>query len=124
MVLRSAVIANAKGRGGLYLRWPCPVCGMMDSRNASSQSSRGVVMDFYEMLDQVVTLLRSRGRVTYRALKVQFALDDDRLDALKEELLYSHPQVIDDNGRGLVWSGDTGTTPEPSPAPVHSAQQS
>jgi class 3 adenylate cyclase len=80
-------------------------------------------MDFYEMVDQVVALLRARGRVTYRALKVQFALDDDRLDTLKEELLYSQPQVIDDNGRGLVWTGDTGTTPEPSPTPVHRAQQ-
>src|SRR6266446_1971856 len=71
-------------------------------RNASLQSSRGAVMDFYDMLDQVVTLLRARGRVTYRALKVQFALDDEHLDALKEELLYSQPQVIDDHGRGLL----------------------
>lgn len=33
-------------------------------------------MDFFEVLDRVVDLLRSRGRVTYGALKLQFQLDD------------------------------------------------
>jgi hypothetical protein len=28
-------------------------------------------MDFYIMVEQVLTLLRSRGRVAYRALKLQ-----------------------------------------------------
>jgi hypothetical protein len=46
-------------------------------------------MDFYAVLDQVLALLRQRGRVSYRALKVQFHLDDEQLDALKEELLYT-----------------------------------
>ena len=44
-------------------------------------------MDFLAVADQVIELLRSRGRVSYRALKVQFHLDDEQLDALKEELL-------------------------------------
>ena len=44
-------------------------------------------MDFYATLDQVVELLRQRQRVTYRALKVQFQLDDEALEALKEELI-------------------------------------
>ena len=30
-------------------------------------------MDLYEVLDQVVTLLQQRRRLTYRALKLQFA---------------------------------------------------
>jgi len=34
-------------------------------------------MEFYAVLDQVVPLLRQRGRVTYRALKLQFTLDDN-----------------------------------------------
>jgi hypothetical protein len=38
-------------------------------------------------LRQVVALLRQRQRVTYRALKVQFKLDDETLKALKEERL-------------------------------------
>jgi hypothetical protein len=33
-------------------------------------------MGFYEVLDQLVALLRQRGRVTYRALKREFQLDD------------------------------------------------
>jgi class 3 adenylate cyclase/tetratricopeptide (TPR) repeat protein len=69
-------------------------------------------MDFYAVLDQVVDLLRQRGRVTYRALKLQFKLDDDQLEALKDELLFAHPQVVDDAGRGLLWTG----TPAAAPA--------
>jgi len=62
-------------------------------------------MDFYTVLDQAVDLLRQRGRVTYRALKLQFQLDDDQLEALKDELLNAHPEVADDVGRGLIWTG-------------------
>jgi hypothetical protein len=39
-------------------------------------------MDFYEVLDQVIDLLQHRERVTYRALKLQFQLDDEHLEAL------------------------------------------
>ena len=59
-------------------------------------------MDFYAILDQVVALLQQRGRLTYRALKYQFNLDDKQLEALKDELLFSHAQVTDEDGRGLV----------------------
>ena len=62
-------------------------------------------MDFVAVLDQAIALLRQRGRVTYRTLQLQFALDDAQLAALKDELLYSQPQVIDDAGRGMVWTG-------------------
>jgi class 3 adenylate cyclase len=65
-------------------------------------------MNFYEVADQVVKLLRQRGRLTYRSLKVQFELDDETLEALKDELLFSHP-VVDEDGRGLVWTGDIQT---------------
>jgi hypothetical protein len=60
-------------------------------------------MTFEEILDQAMALLQRRGRVTYRALKLQFNLDDTYLMVLKEELLYAYPQVIDDEGRGLIW---------------------
>ena len=68
-------------------------------------------MDLYELLDQIVDLLRQRGQVTYRLLKRQFELDDEALDDLKEELLYAHP-VVDDNGRGLVWTGEADPSSE------------
>src|SRR5262245_52252016 len=80
-------------------------------------------MDLYDILDQVVALLQRRGRVTYNALKLQFTLDDDQLAVLKEELLYAHPQVVDDAGRGLRWTDDTATTQAPVlPAPPHAPQ--
>ena len=43
-------------------------------------------MEFYELLEQVLDLLRQRGRVSYRALKAQFHLDDDYLAALQDDL--------------------------------------
>ena len=93
-------------------------------------------MGFYEILDQVVDLLRRRGRVTYRALQREFQLDGDALNDLKDELLYAHPEVRDDAGRGLVWSSipDTASavaSPAVSPqdraplayTPAHLAEQ-
>jgi class 3 adenylate cyclase len=82
-------------------------------------------MTFEEILDHVITMLQRRGRVTYRTLQLQFQLDDDHLAALKEELLFAHPQVHDEAERGLVWTGDPGTAPPaaapagtPAPAPL------
>ena len=75
-------------------------------------------MDFVAVLDQVLALLRQRGRMTYRTLQRQFQLDDDALHDLTEELLYAHPEVRDDAGRGLVWTGDAGTAPAAPAAPV------
>ena len=59
----------------------------------------GAVMDFYGVLDQVVDLLRRRGRVAYRALKRQFALDDELLADLKAELRYAHYPIEEDHDR-------------------------
>src|SRR5262245_37283301 len=74
-------------------------------------------MTFDEILEQVIVLLKRQGRVSYPALKVRFSLDDEYLEALKEELLYVHP-VRDDQGRGLVWTGNVeGTTETPAPPP-------
>src|SRR5215475_11470493 len=69
-------------------------------------------MTFEEMLDHALAMLQRRGRVTYRALKLQFSLDDDHLEALKEELLYAHAHVVDDEGHGLVWTGAAHPTPK------------
>ena len=75
-------------------------------------------MDVYEVVDQVVVLLQQRGRLAYRALKLQFQLDDEQLETLKDELLFSHPQISDVDGRGLAWNGEalsSPTTEPPSP---------
>jgi hypothetical protein len=79
-------------------------------------------MDFYTLLDQIVDLLRSRQRITYRTLKRQFDLDDTALEDLKEELLFVHPHIADEDGQGLVWTSDTGAeSASPSPAPPSTA---
>src|SRR5262247_2527947 len=70
-------------------------------------------MDFYNVLDQVVTLLQRRGRVTYNTVKVLFHLDDEELSLLKGELLYSHREVIEDEVHGLHWIGHTPIISEP-----------
>jgi class 3 adenylate cyclase len=78
-------------------------------------------MDFVAVVDQVIALLRQRGRITYRTLQLQFMLDDAQLAALKDELLYSQPHVVDDAGRGLIWVDDTGVPPILAPSPPSSA---
>ncbi|MBI3796327.1 MAG: AAA family ATPase [Deltaproteobacteria bacterium] len=62
-------------------------------------------MDLYEIVDQVAALVQQRGQVTYRSLKRQFALNDDYFEDLKAELLYTHPEVVDDEERGFKWAG-------------------
>src|SRR5262249_22784295 len=74
-------------------------------------------MDFYTLLDQVIELLRQRQRVTYRALKVLFDLEDATLEALKEELVYGQRVAAEDEGRVLVWTGGMSSAPTPA-APV------
>ena len=44
-------------------------------------------MDFYAVLARVIELLQREGRTSYRALKRQFALDDEYLADLKVELI-------------------------------------
>jgi hypothetical protein len=70
-------------------------------------------MGFYEVLDQVVQLLRQRGRVTYRALKREFQLDDAFLEDLKDELIKAQRLAVDEQGDVLVWTGGV----DPAPAP-------
>ena len=56
-------------------------------------------MTFYEVLEQVIALLQRHGRVSYRALKRQFALDDELLADLKAELRYAHYPIDEDHDR-------------------------
>jgi hypothetical protein len=44
-------------------------------------------MDFYAVLARVIEILQREGRTSYRALKRQFALDDEYLADLKVELI-------------------------------------
>jgi predicted ATPase/class 3 adenylate cyclase len=75
-------------------------------------------MTFKDLLTQVMDWLQQERRVSYRALKVQFGLDDDVLAALKDELIYAKRLAMDEEDRVLVWTGGAeGTPAAPSPQP-------
>jgi class 3 adenylate cyclase len=71
-------------------------------------------MDLLAVVDQVIELLRSRGRVSYRVLKLQLQVDDDAIEALKDELIYAQHVAVDEEGRVLVWTGGPGAAPAPA----------
>src|SRR5215471_8176845 len=79
-------------------------------------------MDFYAVLDEIRALLQRRGRVTYRALKVQFQLDDEHLEALKEELIEAEQLAVDEQGKVLVWTGTPASAP-PASLPATDQEQ-
>jgi class 3 adenylate cyclase/tetratricopeptide (TPR) repeat protein len=79
-------------------------------------------MTFDEILAQVLDLLQRERRLSYRALKVRFGLDDDHLEALKDEIIEAKQLAVDEKGRVLVWTGDSASAPQlaatPTPARV------
>ena len=70
-------------------------------------------MDFYAVIDQIASLLQQRGRLAYRALQLQFHLDEEQLAAVKAELIDTQEVAVDKDGKMLVWRG----TPSEQPAP-------
>jgi len=80
-------------------------------------------MDFYAILDQVITLLQQRGKASYRALKLQFKLDDASLDILKDELIKVHQLARDQDDEMLVWTGETAPAQAVASHPAQTTQQ-
>ena len=68
-------------------------------------------MTFEEILAQVLELLQRQGRVSYRALKRRFVLDEDYLEDLKAELIDAQRVAADEGGRVLVWIGGAAAAP-------------
>ena len=64
-------------------------------------------MTFDEVLAQVHTLLQQEKRVSYRALKLRFSINDDYLEGLKDELIHAKRVAVDEDGKVLVWAGST-----------------
>ena len=81
-------------------------------------------MQFYEVLAQVIELLQRQGRVSYRALKRQFDLDNEYLEDLKAEIIKAKRVAVDEDGDVLVWTGGTalpvasGPATDPQRAPL------
>jgi len=73
-------------------------------------------VDFDVMLKQILELIQRQRRVSYRAIKRRFDVDDSYVEDLKEEILFAHPHIVDEEGRGLVWidsASSTAMTPPP-----------
>ena len=69
-------------------------------------------MTFSEVVDQVIELVRTRQRLSYRALKRELDLTEEYLEDLKEELRFSHPQIAEEEGLGWCGSGREGRNGE------------
>jgi len=74
-------------------------------------------MTFDDILAQVLELLQREGRVSYLALKVRFQLDDDLLEAVKDELIYAKKLAVDEENRVLVRAGGHASAAAP-PQPL------
>src|SRR5262245_51973271 len=72
---------------------------------------------FAEIRAQVLTLLQQEGRVAYRVLKRQFALDDDYIEDLKADLIDAKRLAVDEDGKVLVWTGNIHSPLAPSSLP-------
>src|SRR5262245_32142654 len=103
-----------------------PVCGIYTPARSfpfphrllhAASAEGGRVMTFEEILDQAIAMLQRRGRVTYRTLRLQFQLDEEQLEALKEALIEAERLAVDEEGRVLVWAG-----PPASPLAVSASQ--
>ena len=66
---------------------------------------RVLCMDILEMLAQVREQLRQQGRLSYRILKMQFQLNEEQLEVLREELIDIQALAVDKDGKMLVWAG-------------------
>ena len=91
-------------------------------------------MRFSELVAEATQLLKNTGKISYRALRREYDLDDETLDDLKHELIEVHRVAADEDGKMLVWSGpragasapreDSTDTPTPvSYTPKHLADR-
>ena len=75
-------------------------------------------MDFEQVLKEVVWRLVTEGRISYRRIKLSFALDDDGLEELRRELIGLKRLAADVDGELLVWEPDgRAARPEPMALP-------
>src|SRR5215510_9510380 len=88
-------------------------CVIVGIQNSGSQRSGAPAMDFDALFAQVIVLLQREQRISYRVLKRRFALSDDDLADLKDELIYAKKLAVDEENRVLVWTGDKEVSPLP-----------
>jgi len=67
---------------------------------------------FHTLLPAVMGLLHSQRRVTYRTLTYVFSLDETLLEEIREELTFRRV-ACDEDGKGLVWTGEAQSPASP-----------
>jgi class 3 adenylate cyclase len=80
-------------------------------------------MEFDELLAKILQLLQQEKRLSYRALKRRFALDDEYLEDVKAEIIQAKQLARDEEGAVLVWTGSGATPPSSSPQSAPEAAQ-
>jgi hypothetical protein len=75
---------------------------MLSQQEPDAEGSR---MTFDELLTQILDLPQRDGRVSYRALKRRFELDEEYLEDLKAEIVQAKKLAVDEDGAVLVWTG-------------------
>jgi len=70
---------------------------------------------FEETLAQVVEVLRRERRVSYRALRRRFGLDEEYLEDLKVEIIQAKQLATDEDDTILVWTGEATPTSVSAP---------
>jgi predicted ATPase/class 3 adenylate cyclase len=78
---------------------------------------------FNDVLSQTIAMLQQHGRVSYRALKRQFAIDDAYLEDLKYEIIEVQQRAVDQDGNMLVWIEELGTASAPTSTPALSTHE-
>src|SRR6058998_278512 len=88
------------------------------------------MVTFEEMLAQIVEVLRRERRVSYRALRRRFDLDEEYLADLKVEIIQAKQLATDEDDTILVWTGEATptsvNTPERPPlayTPAHLSEK-
>ena len=72
-------------------------------------------MTFEETLAQIVEVLRRERRVSYRALRRRFDLDEEYLADLKVEIIQAKQLATDEDDTILVWTGEATPTSVSAP---------
>ena len=84
-------------------------------------------MKFSEIVAQTLAWLQREGRVSYRALKREFGLDEEFLEDVKAELIDAKRVAVDEEGKVLVGVGKSSLessvqSPESTPANLSDAR--
>ncbi len=75
-------------------------------------------MNFSHILHAVIGLLVVEGRLSYRRLQAEFALDDAQLEALRFELTEVKHLAVDQCGEVLAWADDGEAIARPALRPA------